>query len=1626
MNNSHYFKTAKKTLLGIGLSCLASSVNTAPNSEQFTAAPPFVATSVGKPNVVIALDISGSMKAVAYRDTAAGNWSKNDTIHDDFNPSTRYFGYFDSDSKYRYDTSTGKRFFVVDDAGDWDGNFLNWLSMRRMDVVRKVLVGGKVRDRSGETIDGETWWVIEGQNEPADRTFRKRYALSSAVSPFEDGAVIEIADGAFRTSTGNSSRQAILSTSVEVGELSVDRNIADDEDLDVDSDWHEIPMLNTYTNPIIVASSLSFNGSDPCHVRVRKNPLTGKWEVRLEEWDYRDVNHTTEQVSYIIAEATDPASSSSVNIIEVGGSQYEIRANYRTVSSSGSTTETQNYTDNGYKPIVLAGVASMNNARPVVVRLDDVQNSNFEVTLQNEEDFSGGHPSSERVNWVAIQEVSGTSDISGVGLEAGRTGTSVNENFSTVNFSGSGSAFTGTPILSVAQQSMNGSDTAYARYKSVSKSSFKVKIEEEKSKDNEVDHLNEKIGYFAVDAISGYQIKIGVNTEPKGVIQQNSGSMRFGVAVYNYDHEKDPTSIYNGNTVHGGTFRACYPDISKDVSSRSNFDICYDTHVKSPLSNIVNVIEDHPLIWGTTPIAETLYDIKGYFGQANHARNGHTQWYDNGTEGISGASPFDGQPKDRNSYEVNNDWDPYYYEEYGSVLPCAKSFVLHFNDGAPFKDFDGSGHPTLTNDGVGNFSAQEKLDDLALMLRKQDCRTDSGMDGHQEIISYYVYAALGENESNNDDTRRMREAAANGAFVDSDEDLEPDPAHPSNFKTYMDSTTCTPNEWDEDGDCNPDAFYFANDGERLVEELNAAFEDIVTRAATGGASSVIAASRSGEGSVVNAIFRPFVSSGEDEVTWIGDVHALMIDDAGNIRQDDGDQTLESPTQDPYIDMCSNDAEDLVRAKLSNSLSEKPTAAQFAECSASVFTLDLFDIEYLWSGANWLSSLTDAQAVNQRSYSSTTKGRYILTGIDTNIDDSITNSEVLPFVTSSFPESLAGLIQTDLDVAHDVVNWVRGMDTEGLRSRQLDGKTMRLGDVIYSTPTIVGRPTENLDYLYESTSYRAFFNRYRYRRQVIYAGGNDGMLHAFNGGWYNADTKLFQNSHGSSPGSTTNYDLGAELWAYAPYHSLAHLEYLTRQGYGATSADHLYFVDLKPRVFDAKIFADDTDHPGGWGTVLVVGMRLGGGQTLVDADLDSSNYDPRVLQSSILIFDVTNPDNPPRLLIEYSDQENLGFTTSVPAPITVGTDNEGNGEWYLMVGSGPDTSPEGFAEVKSTTQSKIHLLDLKAIVSGVGSVLKTSFGTDGILSFGDPNSFVSDLVSVDFNLDKFTTDGIYFGTVSGDESAWGGKLYKIATQDTNDGALKAVNTWTPQELLNPNRPITSPITLASDKYFNHWIYFGTGRYFTSTDNLDTAVNYYYGVKEPRDTSGAFTHGTINSSKVLDISSINVESGTAKLDPIPSLSPALPENATVFDLEDRMRQFNTTANFLAGWRRTFTAGERNFGSATALAGTVSYTTFSPLVDECSIDGSAYLYVVNSLTGTATEKPIITQSSSDTVNQYVIDIGSSPATSPSLHRGEGYTTDKKTTAIIQTANGNIISIEQNNQEKVRNGEASWRQLR
>ena len=527
------------------------------------------------------------------------------------------------------------------------------------------------------------------------------------------------------------------------------------------------------------------------------------------------------------------------------------------------------------------------------------------------------------------------------------------------------------------------------------------------------------------------------------------------------------------------------------------------------------------------------------------------------------------------------------------------------------------------------------------------------------------------------------------------------------------------------GDCNPQtllqssatnggtSLYSASNPAELESKIRAAFSAIRSGTASGSAASVISSSRGGEGAIYQATFWPSVAGlNNTKIDWTGEVHALLINDQSEMFEDTNQNgALDAGDLRVYIyyDSSARDSK-VCYGTLSSS----------GACTGT--SKSLSDVKYLWSASKWLNDVSNTDILTNRSaYASSEKKRYIFTWNDLNNDGIVdSNSEILPFVDNvsgtpvdwsalvSSPDSVArgrvpldfGL--TDNDAVNKVVRWVRGQDQTGMRGRQVafdsnnDGikdaaKTWRLGDVIHSTPVPVSRPSEAYHLVYRDSSYAQFANHYKNRRQVVYFGGNDGMVHAVNGGFYDATNKKFCRS-ATCASESSNAELGAELWAYVPYNALPHLKCMTETDY-----QHRYFVDLQPRVFDVQIFDSDATHPQGWGTILVIGMGFGGSKVRPgELDLDNNHSadfatDNREFTSSYMVFDITDPENPPTLLAESTRKKesatvDFGFTTSVPA-ISV-MKSGGNTSWYLILGTGPN-----LIEGQSTQKAKIAVLPL---------------------------------------------------------------------------------------------------------------------------------------------------------------------------------------------------------------------------------------------------------------------------------------------------------------------------------------------
>lgn len=195
-----------------------------------------------------------------------------------------------------------------------------------------------------------------------------------------------------------------------------------------------------------------------------------------------------------------------------------------------------------------------------------------------------------------------------------------------------------------------------------------------------------------------------------------------------------------------------------------------------------------------------------------------------------------------------------------------------------------------------------------------------------------------------------------------------------------------------------------------------------------------------------------------------------------------------------------------------------------------------------------------------------------------------------------------------DTSTNLINYLRGdrsYEETNSTSPLYRTRESLLGDIIHGAPVYVGKPP----FAYADGGYAAFAaGTAATRTAMVYAGANDGMLHAFS-----AET-------------------GDELWAYVPTAVMPNMYKLANRAY---SGNHAYFVDGEPVVGD--IYAD-----GAWKTILVGGLGSGG--------------------RMVYALDITDP-LAPKSLWEFTDT-NLGLTHGNPI-ITKRAD----GTWVVVFASG---------------------------------------------------------------------------------------------------------------------------------------------------------------------------------------------------------------------------------------------------------------------------------------------------------------------------------------------------------------------
>ncbi|MDP2681571.1 MAG: PilC/PilY family type IV pilus protein [Deltaproteobacteria bacterium] len=1479
--------------------------------SDYTSTPPFISTSI-QPNVLLVLDNSGSMNDEAYATT--------------YDPtqfsSGQYYGLFDATKYYQY-TNNGRWeiFPVTDTDGDGiqtdetlpsasatianpiaSGNLLNWATMSRISVAKKLLIGGKASPRSPAgavtvKLFGETTW---GFLKTFDNT-----SSANLIAPFTGNYRYNV------SSTANFSMVPVVAGTDTVY-TSPNANVS------IPAGWTVFPAAtNAWEDVDDTISPTISNDADTTYIQAQ-----GTASPAMFGYDYAGAKTGTITNVGVRVVAKSNCSSTLLRrtrgVLRIGGVDYD----------SGFTAIATSYPATAY---------SFN--------------------------WATNPATGAAWQWSDIKDIGNPSgNLEGFGIRPNQSNAGCYHRATQVYLVVTSGTPSGGPYNIIIDQGM---------------------------------------------------------TPASGIIDNLSSDARFGLAYY-------------ANSSNGGR-----------VQEYVGFG--------SAVNMITSISGLAPSTW--TPLGETLYEMIRHFRQD--------------------APFYANAPADYATGNVFN--DPYYYR-YSTLagsgltdqyVPCAKSFILLLTDGESTQDItmdasikgppgfswgkgvntDGSstssaaGQPRLggTNNGqTYTSSGTDYLVDAAYWARSTDARPGACtttptswqqcIPGTQNVVIYPVFM-FGSGST------LLKDAAIYGGFEDMNGDGKPGP----DLREYL---------RDSNGDGSvtaaddPITYFEGDDGFALEASITNAIASIMKRSASGTSVSILATSQEGEGALYQAYYYPEkIMDDGTKRSWLGYCRGMFLDSFGNLREDsDADSTLIFKN-DKIIRMRLDTSTNEVKADLYNDVSPEDGDADPATLNADGSKIDTVNntvaidaVATLWEAGEKL-----AKDITTRN---------IYTWVDLDNDGVVDNGdfgvsplpsgEAYPFVSSSATALRQYIRAADDPESTNIINFVAGNNVTGYRNRCIpvtgattetgcSGATDRvwaLGDIVYSTPTTVAGPREGYDQIYGIASYTNFRNLYRDRRNIVYVGANDGMLHAFNAGVYTAGDNAVTTDveHGKFvPNATTDWPgvvMGSELWAFIPYDNLPHLKWLTDPNY-----THIYYTDLKPKVTDVRIFCDSdasltppttpncidgqtgVSHPGGWGTILIAGMRFGGGA--ITADISGTT---RTFRSAYYVFDITNPEKKPKLLWRFTDA-NLGFTTSYPGIIHINSSPE---KWFMVVGSGPDNNvPAGTRgyDGTSTQQGRIFVVNL---LNGTAAITFTNLGINNAGAVLDANTFMGDPTVIDGDLD-YTTDVIYIGSATSTNS---GKVFRINTnQDANPA------NWALSTLINQGKPVLVGPSVSKDSLNNFWVFFGTGRFLASADKTNSDPQTFYGIKDacwktntttspcPASANPYLQTALLNSSNLAVCTSAggggiyDTSSGTC---------------ATGTQAYSSYTNLLATVRAGSGWYINLvdptTPSERVIARSVVLGGVVIFTAFTPSSDICAMLGDSNLYALYYETGTAYNKPVIGYS------------GTTVLRSKSLGKGMpttvGIAVGSKTKGYIQTSTGTIVEVETEPALDVRSGPAGWRE--
>lgn len=452
------------------------------------------------------------------------------------------------------------------------------------------------------------------------------------------------------------------------------------------------------------------------------------------------------------------------------------------------------------------------------------------------------------------------------------------------------------------------------------------------------------------------------------------------------------------------------------------------------------------------------------------------------------------------------------------------------------------------------------------------------------------------------------------------------------------------------------------------------------------------------------------------------------------------------------------------------------------------------------------------------------------------------------------------------------------------SSQFRQRSNRLGDLINSDPEFVGAPR----FFFNFAQYQNFFEDNQNRSAVVYVGGNDGMLHAFD---------------------AVN---GNEIFAYVPGEVFPRLNRLTDPRY-----THEFYADGSPVHADIQ-FPSGSSGSTAWRTVLASGLRSGG--------------------QGIFMLDITQPESfdTSDVMFEFTDEHDadLGFTYAEPLIVRTNrnadSDDPDSGDWALIFGNGYNSTLDDGDQ--GSGESALFIVFIDDATGGIsnGDFIKISTGEGNL---AEPNGMGS-AGAADIDGDS-RVDYIYAGDLRG-------KLWKFDLNSTSSSAWGVAGNsalFEAKDNSGNTQAITArPIAIAHPLGIGQGalITVGTGKFLERQDIDPDLQNIqsFYAIWD-RDASPSIDESVSTIRRGDMAKTIITSSGGQRF----IGTPAEPEW-----LDDDNNPVER------GWYidLSIVNGERIVRPALARSGVIFFVTLIPSMDVCQPGGNGFLMAINSATG------------------------------------------------------------------------------